>query len=139
MLSIVTYVQQLIVVCEVWYCVPGMAINTSSGTERRQPMVYYCWASSPWCSMTRRLSRAKQVHFRGSRLQTGGSCLVVVKLASLGVSCGGNRPPTNATNQCFDWKATRVTRLVYVQLSSLRISVSVCVLKFWSRRGCMKA
>ena len=30
------------VVCEVWYCVPGMAIDTSSGTGRRQPMVYYC-------------------------------------------------------------------------------------------------
>ena len=49
---------------------------------------------------------------RGSRLQAGGTCLVV-KLASLVVSCGGHRPPTNATNQCFDWKATRATRLVY--------------------------
>ena len=25
-------------VCEVWYCVPGMAIDTSSGTGRRQPI-----------------------------------------------------------------------------------------------------
>ena len=39
-----------------------------------------------------------------SRLQIDGDCLVVVQLASLVVSYGGHRPPTNATNQCFDWK-----------------------------------
>ena len=38
------------------------------------------------------------------RQQTGGGCLVVVKLASLVVLCGGHRPPTNATSQCFDGK-----------------------------------
>ena len=52
---------------------------------------------------------AKQVHV----LQTYGSCLVMVELASLVVSRGGHRPPTNATNRCFDWKATRATRFVY--------------------------
>ena len=46
--------------------------------------------------------------------QVGGSCLVVVKLASLVVSCGGNRPSTNDNNQCRDWKDTRATRHVYV-------------------------
>ena len=63
--------------------------------------------------MTRWISRANQVHSRDSRLQTCGSCLVVVELASLVVSCGGHRPPTNATNQRFDWKATQATRFVY--------------------------
>ena len=58
--------------CEVWYCVPGMAIDTSSGTGFRQPMVYYCWASLLWCCIPQWISRAKQVHFRGSRLQTCG-------------------------------------------------------------------
>ena len=36
--------------------------------------------------------------------QTGGGCLAVVELASLVASCGGDRPRTNATNQCLDWK-----------------------------------
>ena len=90
-----------------------MAIYTSSGTGRRQPMMYHWWTSSPWWCMPRWISRAKQVHFRGSRLQTGSSCLVVVKLASLVVSCGGHRPPNNATNQCVDWKTTRATWPVY--------------------------
>ena len=52
------------------------------------------------------ISRAEQVHFRGSRLQPGSSCFVVVKLVSLVVSRGGYRPPANATNQCSGWKAT---------------------------------
>ena len=45
--------------------------------------------------------RQRCLHFRR---QTGGGCLVVVKLSSLVVSSWGHRPPTNATNQCFDPK-----------------------------------
>ena len=56
------------------------------------------------------------LHFR---LQRGGGCLVVVELASLVVSCGGHRPPTNATNQRFDWKDHTHT---CTELSSLSMS-----------------
>ena len=68
------------------------------------------------------------LHFR---LHTGGDGCLVVELASLVVSCGGNRPPTIATNQCFDWRATRVTRLVVILI--------ICVCVFRSRRGYTRA
>ena len=73
--------------------------------------------------------RHRCVHFR---LQTGGGgCLVMVELASSVVSCGGHRPPTNATNQCLHWKGhtsnTRYSCLIF------------CVCVIWSRRGCTKA
>ena len=98
--------------------------------------------------MTRWISRAKQVRFRGSRLQTGGSCLVALKLASLVASFGGHRPPNNATNQCFDWKDTRATRLIHQSIILIRkiheqhdlyIAVFIiCVCVIWSRRGCTR-
>ena len=46
-------------------------------------------------SLTFIFIRHRCLHFL---LQIGGDCLVVVKLASLVVSCGGHRPPTNAIN-----------------------------------------
>ena len=80
-------------VFEVWYCVPGMAIDTSSGTGRRQPMVYYCWASSPYDAMD---FASEAGSLQGlSTTDRWYNCSVVVKLASLVVSWGGNRPPIN--------------------------------------------
>ena len=70
-------------------------------------------------------SRAKQVHFRGSRLQTGGSCFVVVKLASLVVSCWGNRAPMPPINVLIGRpheqhdSCTRVSCPHYLRLSAL--------------------
>ena len=43
-------------------------------------------------------------HISDCRQTVGGCLAVVVKLALLVESCGGQRPQTNATNQCLDWK-----------------------------------
>ena len=69
--------------------------------------------------------RHRCLHFR---LQAGSgvviALVVVVKPASLVVSCGGHRPPTNATNQtnqCFDWKG-HTSNTPCISLSLLSVS-----------------
>ena len=159
--------------CEVWYCVPGTAIDTSSGMGRRQPMVYYSWASSPLCCMT--MDSASEAGFTSGALD----CRQVVKLASLVVSCGATVWGQQATNQCHQsmfrleshtsdlhtYSCPHHVSSIFSFFLILRrmgknkalsgsshtstyqihvfrfnpLSVSVCVLKFWSRRGCLKA
>ena len=53
--------------CEIWYCVPGTAIDTSSGTGRRQPMVYLILFDEPAVMLYDAMDFAREA---GS-LQTG--------------------------------------------------------------------
>ena len=118
--------QLLIVVCEVWFCVPGMAMDTSSGTGRRQPMVRIQLLGELAMMLYDAMDFASEA---GSLQGLDYRQPCGVEACVVGCVVWGQQ----ATNQqCHQHD-------LYTYSCPHYVSVSVCVLKFWSRRGCMKA
>ena len=112
------YIQLLIVVCEVWYCVPGMAIDTSSGTGRRQPIDCVLLLDE----------LAMMIYDAMDFASETGSLQGLTTADKWQLSCGGEACVVGCV---ADWKATRTTCLVLADLI-------ICVFISWSRRGCAR-